>query len=99
MSTEHVEKFCGVCKHPYPGHYASCPIVTQMAQRGVFGANPQDMQPVPQGTAQSGYGQFGQAQPGNVSDTDWAILTRLKEITLLLAEIREIARAILEKQP
>ena len=93
MSTDHVEKFCGLCKHPYPGHYASCPIVIQA--KG--GALPGSIGSVGGAGALSGEPVYG--QPQSVSDTDWAILTRLKEITLLLAEIREIARAILGKQP
>lgn len=28
------EKFCGVCRHPFPGHHPTCPIVTQEPQIG-----------------------------------------------------------------
>lgn len=98
MNLDHVEKFCGLCKHPYPGHYASCPIVTQLAQKGALD-HFAGMAQQGAGGQMTGYGQAQAQQPGNVTDTDWAILTRLKEVTGLLSEIRDIVRVILEKQP
>lgn len=34
------DKFCGVCRHPFPGHHPTCPIVTQEPQMG----NPDSVQ-------------------------------------------------------
>jgi hypothetical protein len=55
---EQVKTFCGVCRHPSPGHEPGCPVETGEPVRGVnvwpFGINPQDMQPMGQVQGQAG---------------------------------------------
>lgn len=77
-------QFCQLCRHPSPGHYAHCPIVHE-----------QGSQTAPMPLGQSQYEQ----PPYGVSSTDQEILERLREISQLLWNIRQIAQEILDKQP
>jgi hypothetical protein len=58
MSENMSDKFCGVCRHDYPGHEPNCPVYTreaqqgfvmpdsqQYSQQGMQRVNPPDLQP------------------------------------------------------
>jgi hypothetical protein len=77
-------KFCGVCKHDYPGHEPNCPVHTREVQQGfvlpgAVASNVQGVMPpvYPDGPDEPGYA------PGNdptLSVIDVSILAQLRQI-------------------
>jgi hypothetical protein len=91
------ETFCGVCRHPTPGHEANCPVLTGEPQRGVLNAMQNAMQNtgVQQGMYWAGDPQY--APPYGVSDTDYRILMQLAVLRSEVDAFRKEVRALLKE--
>lgn len=93
---------CGICRHELPGHDQNCPVYTGFPVPGVYpsqqshqqqyinleGINPQDLQPMNQFQGMQGIGPQIQGEPG-APTVNAEIVMRLREIVLLLTEIRD----------